>query len=66
MITGILSSRSSIIMAVIAFTVAAIAGFGLVMGEDTVGRVVFTVVWVSVGLAWLGNLVRVKRSASDE
>ena len=66
MLKRILSSRISIILAVIAFMVAALPAFGLVMKEDPIGRAIFTAVWVLVGIAWLGNLVRVRKSASKE
>lgn len=61
-----ISPRFSIIMAIIAFIVAAIPAFGVVMKEDPVGRAIFAAVWVLVGVAWLGHLVRVKKSASKE
>jgi len=41
-------------MAIIAFIVAAIPAFGTVMKEDPVGRAIFAVVWVLIGIAWLG------------
>jgi len=53
-------------MAIIAFIVAAIPTFGVVMKEDPVGRAIFAAVWVLVGVAWLGHLVRVKKSTSKE
>jgi len=53
-------------MAIIAFIVAAIPAFGVVMKEDPVGRAIFAAVWVLVGVAWLGHLVRVKKAASKE
>ena len=46
--------RYSVIMAIIAFIVAAIPAFGTVMKEDPVGRAIFAVVWVLIGIAWLG------------
>jgi len=61
-----ISPRFSIMMAIIAFIVAAIPTFGVVMKEDPVGRAIFAAVWVLVGVAWLGHLVRVKKSTSKE
>ena len=54
--------RFSITMAIIAFIVAAVPAFGLVMKEDRVGRAIFTAVWILVGVAWLGHLLIVKKS----
>jgi hypothetical protein len=59
-----ISPRFSIIMAIIAFLVAAIPAFGVVMNKDLVGRAIFSAVWVLVGVAWLGRLVGVRKSAS--
>ena len=59
-----ISPRVSIIMAIIAFTVAVIPAFGVVMKQDSFGRAIFAAVWVLVGVAWLGHLVRVKKSTS--
>jgi len=61
-----LTPRFSTIMAIVSFTVAAIPAFGVVMKEDPVGRAIFAAVWALVGVAWLGHLVRVKRSASRD
>lgn len=61
-----ISPRISITMAIIAFLVAAIPAFGVVMKEDPIGRTIFAVVWILVGIGWLGHLVRVKKSTSKE
>ena len=61
-----ISPRSSIIMAIIAFIVAAIPAFGMMMKEDPIGRAIFAAVWVLIGIAWLGHLVRVKKPASEK
>ncbi len=61
-----ISPRYSIIMATIAFIVAALPAFGMVMKEDPVGQTIFVAVWVLIGLAWLGHFVRVKKSASKK
>ncbi len=58
--------RYSIIMAIIAFIVAAIPAFGMVLKEDPVGRAIFAAVWVLIGIAWLGHFVRVRKPASKE
>ncbi len=50
--------RLSIVLAIIAFAVAAIPAFGIVMKDDAVGRAIVTAVWILIGLAWLGHLMR--------
>jgi hypothetical protein len=50
------------VMAVVSFAVAAIPAFGIVMKEDAVGRAIVAVVWILIGLAWLGHLIRVRKS----
>ena len=64
MTTPKISSRFSVVMAIIAITVAAIAAFGLVMSEDPVGRAVFAMVWVVIGLAWLGHVLKRKNTSN--
>lgn len=61
-----ISPRFSITMAIIAFIVAAIPAFGVVMKEDTIGRIIFAAVWILVGVGWLGHLFIVKKSISKE
>jgi hypothetical protein len=61
-----ISPRFSITMAIIAFIVAAIPAFGVVMKEDTIGRIIFAGVWILVGVGWLGHLMIVKKSTSRE
>jgi K+-transporting ATPase A subunit len=46
------------VLAIIAFAVAAIPAFGIVMKDDAVGRAIVTAVWILIGLAWLGHLMR--------
>jgi hypothetical protein len=61
-----ISPRFSITMAIIAFIVAAIPAFGVVMKDDTIGRIIFAAVWILVGVGWLGHLLIVKKSTSRE
>ena len=61
-----ISPRISTVLAIVAFIVAALPAFGVVMRDDPVGRAIFAAVWVLVGIAWLGHLVSVKGSASEE
>ncbi|MDT8302112.1 MAG: hypothetical protein RQ760_11560 [Sedimentisphaerales bacterium] len=61
-----ISPRFSITMAIIGFIVAAIPTFGVVMKEDTIGRIIFSGVWILVGVGWLGHLMIVKKSTSRE
>jgi hypothetical protein len=55
-------ARLYMIMAIISFVIAAIPAFGLVMRADPVGRVIFAVVWIVIGVAWLGQAFHAKQS----
>ncbi len=55
----------SMVMAIIAFIVAAVPTFGIVLKEDPVGRIIFAAVWVLIGVGWLGHLINVKDSSTD-
>jgi len=50
----------SIVLAIVSFAVAAVPASGLVLATDPVGRTIFTVVWVLVGVAWLGQLIHAR------
>lgn len=52
----------SLTMAFVSFVVAAIPALGVVMREDTTGRLIFTAVWVLVGIAWLGGFLHSRKS----
>ena len=41
--------------AVICFAIAALSVAGVILSGDLVGRLVFGVVWVAVGVVWLGS-----------
>jgi len=53
-------------MAIIAFIAATIPAFGLVLKDDTIGRIIFAGVWILVGVGWLGHLMIAKKSTSRE
>jgi predicted membrane channel-forming protein YqfA (hemolysin III family) len=61
-----ISPRISITMAIIAFIAATIPAFGLVLKDDTIGRIIFAGVWILVGVGWLGHLMIAKKSTSRE
>lgn len=58
--------RFSVMMAIIAFIVAAIPACGIVMKDDRVGRTIFTSVWLLIAIAWLGCLVTAKAAEAEE
>ena len=51
-------------MAVIAFIIAIICASGLVLANDTVGKILFTVTWVFVGIWWCGKSLTSKQQSS--
>jgi len=54
---GRLQSRYFLIAAaVISFAVALIAFAALILGEDTIGRVIFGATWTALAVVWLGRL----------
>lgn len=57
--------RVALLLGVVSFVVAAVPATGLVMKSDVVGRLIFTVVWILVGMAWLGQLLHAKKAGSD-
>lgn len=57
--------------AIICFVIAALAFAGVILVGDWVGRVIFGVVWVALGIVWLGSyfgafFARPKRSAPQQ
>ncbi len=54
--------RLSLAMAVVSFLVAAIPAAGLVLRGDPTGRLIFTVVWLLLGVAWLGGYLHARKS----
>ncbi len=44
--------------AIICFVIAALAFAGVILAGDWVGRVIFGVVWVALGIVWLGPVLR--------
>jgi hypothetical protein len=56
--------KLSLTMAIVSFLVALIPLSGLVLKGDVTGRIIFTAVWLLVGLAWLGGFFRARRRAT--
>ena len=56
----------SLIMAVICFGIAVVPFLGLVLADDTVGRVIFTGMWAMLGFVWLGNYRRHRGKKADK
>lgn len=54
--------KVSVVMAIISFVVAIIPAAGIVMKSDPAGRIIFTIVFLLVGIAWLGQFLHVKKS----
>ena len=43
------------LLALISFAIAVLAFSGTILAEDTVGKIVYGVLWTLIGLAWLGR-----------
>jgi len=48
----------SVTMAIVSLLIAAVAAAGLIMKTDPVGRIIFALVWLLVGIAWAMRLIR--------
>ena len=55
----------SIIMAIVCFAIALVPLLGLVLADDTVGRLIFTGAWALLGLVWVGNYRRTRKNMSE-
>lgn len=58
------SSTLTIFLAAVCFATAFVPAVGLVLKRDPVGRWLFTAVWLFMGLVWLVQFLRIRRSAS--
>ncbi len=53
--------KLSIALAIIAFAIAAISFFGIILKNDLVGRLIFGATWTFLGVVWLGQFFQAKR-----
>ena len=44
-----------ILLAFVSVGISVLSGFGVILGHDTVGRILFAVAWGAVAVAWLGR-----------
>ena len=44
-----------ILLAIVSVGISVLSGFGVILGHDTVGRILFAVAWAAVAVAWLGR-----------
>lgn len=47
--------RGFLVAAFVSFGIAVLAFAGVVLSADLTGRLIFGIVWVSVGILWLGS-----------
>ena len=57
-----ISGKSAFFYALIAFLIAALSITGIILKTDLEGRVIWTVVWGLVGVAWLAGIVRSRKN----
>jgi hypothetical protein len=43
------------LLALVSFVIAVLAFSGTILADDTVGKVIYGVLWSAIGLAWLGR-----------
>jgi hypothetical protein len=49
------SPTLSILFALAAWTIAAIALLGVILSDDLTGRLIFGIVWILIGIMWWGQ-----------
>lgn len=58
--------KSAFIYALIAFLIAALSITGIILKTDLEGRVIWTLVWGFIGVAWLIGIVRSRKNKASE
>lgn len=58
--------KSAFIYSLIAFCIAALSITGIILQTDLVGRVIWTIVWGLIGIAWLAGILRSRRRRSTQ
>ncbi|NIO02174.1 MAG: hypothetical protein GTO42_08535 [Candidatus Latescibacteria bacterium] len=54
------------IAVIIAFAIAAISFFGIILKNDLVGRFLFGTTWSCIGLWWFGHYLRARRAIKSK
>jgi len=54
-----------LVAAVVCVGVAALSFTGVILAGDSVGRIIFGIVWVALGIVWLGSCFGVFSSHSQ-
>lgn len=50
-----------ILLAAVCFVVAALAGAGMILRSDSIGRLIYGVLWSLIGVSWLGRYFIARR-----
>lgn len=53
-------------LAGVSFVIAALSAFGVILANDTVGRMIFATVWGAIGIAWTGRYLVRRRQAHQK
>lgn len=51
-------------LAIISFAISLLALFGVILSNDGIGRLIYGVLWISIGLSWVGRYVIAKSKNS--
>jgi hypothetical protein len=50
---------------IIAFVIAVMSFFGVILEDDMVGRLIFGITWFLIGILWLGQYFQAKKEIND-
>jgi len=56
---------TSIALAILSFALASLPAFDLILRGDQTGQLIYSAVWVLVGFAWIGQLLRAKKTRTQ-
>ena len=53
-----------LLLAAVCLVIALLAALGIILADDTTGRLIYTIAWTAIGLGWIGRyLIGQKRKA---
>lgn len=60
-----ISPTYNVIAAIIAFAIAGISFFGIILKDDLVGRIIFGSTWSFVGVWWMGKYIHIRKKSKS-
>lgn len=59
------SPKLCTVAAIIAFIIALISFFGIILENDLIGRLIFGITWSLIGVLWLGQYFQARKEIKD-